>query len=92
MNAMPLIKHVAGERIVLYDLEEASAMLGICQRTLREYSYREIIPACRLRRKLYFTDKNLSAFLRGAKSTRRKSTVPAPRFETDDFPPDPMES
>ena len=88
---MPLTKLIAGERIVLYDLDEASSLLGISPRTLREYTYRQIIPVCRLRRKLYFTDKNLSAFLRGAKSTRRKASVPAPRYEAVDFPADAWE-
>ncbi len=85
---MPIQKHIAGERITLYDLEEASALLGVTSRTLRSYVYQGIIPCCRLRRKLYFTDKNLSAFLRGARSTRRKTPVDAPKYEVDDFPPD----
>ncbi len=76
-----LTKRIGAEIIRLYDLEEAAALLGISTRTLREYSYRGLLPCCRLKRKLYFHDKNISAFLRGAASTRRKSIIAAPKYD-----------
>lgn len=85
---MPITKRIGPDTITLYDLQEAADLLGVTSRTLRSYVYQGIIPCCRLRRKLYFTDRNLSAFLRGARSTRRKTPVDAPKYEVDDFPPD----
>ena len=89
---MPLIKRVGTEKIVLYDLEESASLLGVTTRTLRSYAKDELIPCCRLRRKLYFTDRNISAFLKGTRSTRRKIAVDAPQFETSDYTPDAWES
>ena len=87
---MPLIKRMGTEKIVLYDLEEASSLLGVCTRTLRSYAKNNTIPACRLRRKLYFTSDNITLFLKGAKSIRRKEDVKAPIYD-DIYPPDPWE-
>lgn len=88
---MPIIKRVAGEKITLLTLQEVTEILGVSERTTRQYIVDGLIPACKISRHLYVTDKNLSAFLRGAKSTRRKSAVSAPKYEIDDFPPDPWE-
>ncbi len=85
---MPLIKRVAGERITLLTLQEVTEILGVSERTARQYIVDGLIPACKLKRRLYVTDKNLSAFLRGAKSTRRKTAVTAPQYETIVFPSD----
>ena len=89
---MPITKIVGTERIVLYDLDETASVLGVTTRTVRTYAKNGIIPSCRLRHKLYFTDRNIAAFLKGAASTRRKTAVDAPKYETSDYTADPWES
>ena len=85
---------IAGEKIVLLDLKETSLFLGISERTARSYFRDGLIPFCKIRRKLYCTDRNLAAFLKGAASTRRKAAVTAPQYDIpiyDDAPPDPWD-
>lgn len=81
--------YVAGERINLLDLQEVSSILGTCERTTRQYIVDGFIPACKIRRRLFVTDKNLSKFIRGASSTRRKTKVAPPKY--DDGEADPWE-
>lgn len=87
-----ITKRVGAETIRLYDLTEASEILGTSERTTRQYLYDGLIPSVRLKRRLYITDRNLSAFLRGASSTKRKKRVEPPKYEVDDYPADPWES
>lgn len=88
---MPIKKNIAGEITVLYTLDEAAAVLGVSERTLRTYIYEGRIPACKLRRRWYIWDKNLNAYLRGAKSTKTYKPVQAPQYDAAEYAPDPWE-
>lgn len=91
---MPILSKIGGERTILLTQQEAAAQIGVCERTMRNYIRRGLIPAVRIRRRVYVWDKNLQSFLRGAKSTRNVSAVDPPRYEALDFdaPPDVWES
>lgn len=84
--------YIGGEKIKLLTVQETAALLGVSERTVRQYLKDGLIPSCKIRRRLYVYDKHLSAFFKGAKSTRRKAPVEAPKYEIDDFPPDIWES
>ena len=85
-------RYIGTERINLLDIKESAEALGLCTKTMYSFANKGIIPHCRLQGKIYFTDKNLSRFLRGAQSIRRKEIVKAPEYETDNYPPDAWES
>ena len=90
---MPKITHIGGDRTTLYNLQEAAEALGVSERTMRSYIRRGLIPAVKVRRRVFIWDKNLQQFLRGAKSTQRVEPVKPPQFESLDFdaPPDEWE-
>lgn len=69
-----------GGRIKLYSRQEVAHMLGISERTVWQYIKDERLPAVMIDHKLYVWDKNLVAFLAGAKSTHYKHQVDAPTF------------
>ena len=83
--------YIGGEKIKLLTVQETADLLGVSERTARQYLKDNLIPSCRIKRRLFVTEKNLSAFFKGAKSTRRKKPVKAPRYEADDFPADAWE-
>ena len=82
---------IAGERINLLTLQETARALNVSERTARQYLRDGLIPSCKVKRRLFVTDRNLALFLKGARSTRRKPTIPAPKYEIDDFPADAWE-
>lgn len=89
---MPYKVIIGREQTILYTLRECAAELGVSERTMRSYIQRGLIPAQKIRRKIYVWDRNLQAFVRGAKSTRNLQAVPAPEYDTafEDMPPDPV--
>lgn len=84
--------YIGGEKIKLLTVQETADLLGVSERTARQYLKDGLIPSCKVRRRLYVYERHLSAFFKGAKSTRRKKPVKAPQYETNDFPPDAWES
>ena len=90
---MPIQSRIGGERTVLYRLKEAAAEIGVSERTMRSYIKRGMIPAQKIRGRLYVWDRHLLQFIRGAKSTRSITPVEPPQYDTIDFdgPPDPWE-
>ena len=91
VNAIQIV-NIAGERIKLLSIEDVTHVLNVSERTARQYLVDGLIPSCTIKRRKYVTEQNLVAFLKGAKSTRRKAAVPPPKYEVDDFPPDKWES
>lgn len=90
---MPKSITIAGEKTTLLTQEEAADILGISVRTIRNYTKRGLLPAVKVRRRVFIWDKNLQQFLRGAKSTHNVQAVVPPQFEAADFdgPPDAWE-
>lgn len=91
---MPTLSKIGGERTVLYTQQEAAALLGVTDRTLRNYILQGRIPAVTIRRRVYIWDQHLKQFIRGAKTTRRYEKIAAPEYDDLDFdaPPDAWES
>lgn len=77
--------NLPSERIRLLTLQETATILSVSERTLRSYVKQQRIPAARLNRRLYFDERNISAFLRGARSIRDGHRVQAPEFDSDGF-------
>lgn len=87
---MPEIVRTHRGVIYTYTLDEAAAFLGgISPRTVRRYIQSGRLPAQKIRGRWIITEDNLTAFIRGAKTTHSRNTVPAPRFD-ESFPPDPF--
>ena len=89
---MPYISKIGGQRTVLYTQAEAAAQIGVSERTMRSYIKRGLIPAVKIRRRVYVWDQHLLQFIRGAKSTKNITPVPPPTYSTVEFdgPPDPF--
>ena len=82
---MPKIHYFPSGRLTLYDREEVAEELGITPRTVWQYIHDERIPAVKIKGKWYIWEKNLIAFLAGAKSTHSKHKVKPPEFSTPPF-------
>ena len=87
---MPVISKVGGERTLLLTTEDAARELGVSPRTIRNYCTTGRIPYCTIGRTIYIWDKHLMAFIRGARTTRTYKKISPPKFEAEDFPPDPI--
>lgn len=90
---MPYKSTIGRETTILYTQQEAAREIGVSERTLRSYIARGLIPAVKIRRRVYVWDRHLMQFIRGAKSTRNLEAVPPPEYDTttfDDLPPDPV--
>ena len=87
---MPTISEIGGERTILLSEKEAAELLGVSDRTIRNYLTKGFIPSVTINRRTYIWDQNLLAFIRGAKTTRRRKGVNPPEYAS--FPPDPWES
>ena len=99
---MPMIKHFQGGKLTLYTREEVAKELGISPRTVWQYIKDERLPAVKIKGKWYVWERNLIAFLTGAKSTHSRNKVAPPKFATiplvenrkrepeEEAPPDPF--
>lgn len=87
---MPTIYQTEREHLILYTLQEAADFLGVTERTLRQYIHDQRLPAQKIGNKWFIWERNLSAFVCGARSTKDRHKVAAPTFEGADFPPDPF--
>lgn len=86
---------IPGVYMRLYTREEAAKVLNVSLKTISNYIRSGRLPAQTVRGRYVITEKNLIAFLSGAKSTRSRNKVEPPKFENqefDDAPPDPWES
>lgn len=83
---------IGGETTILYTQAEAAREIGVSERTMRSYIKRGLIPAAKIRRRVYIWDRHLMQFIRGAKSTKNMTAVPPPEYDAADFdgPPDPL--
>ena len=97
---MPMIHTFPSGKLTLYTREEVAEQLHISPRTVWQYIHDERLPAVKIKGKWYVWERNLIAFLTGAKSTKQKHKVAPPKFATppfvesrrDDDPPDPFYS
>lgn len=69
--------------MILYDLSEVSRNLLVSERTARQYIHDERLPAVKISGKWYVWERNLAAYLAGAKP--RKRAVKPPQFQRQDF-------
>ena len=79
---MPQIHYFPTGKITLYTSEEVAQELQISPRTVWQYIHDERLPAVKIKGKWYIWERNLVAFLSGAKSTRQKHKVEPPPFAT----------
>lgn len=82
---MPTLSNIGGERTVLYNLQEAAALLGVTDRTLRTYLKEGRIPSVKIKNKLFIWDKHLLQYIRGARTTKKFKSVAQPQYDTLDF-------
>ena len=82
---MPKTVEFYGGRMILYSRHEIAKMLGISERTVWQYIKDERLPAVMIDHRLYVWDKNLVAFLAGAKSTHHKHKVNPQEFHNQNF-------
>lgn len=87
---MPYKSRIGGETTILLTQREAAEQIGVTDRTMRNYIKRGLIPAVKIKCRVYIWDRHLLQFIRGAKSTRNVQAVEPPQYDDANFdaPPD----
>ena len=70
---MPQTIRTEHGQLTLYTRQEAAGLLGVSDRTLRQYIYDERLPAQKIGGRWLVSEINLMAFLSGAKPKQRKN-------------------
>ena len=66
---MPIVKQTHSTQTLLYDRHEVARVLGVTERTIWQYIKDHRIPAQLIGQKWYISERNLHAFLNGARYT-----------------------